>query len=204
MDRQQISKVHANQDTPTNFSIPITISNSAGLTLQYKSPNNTLPVGLECIECYPCSEWCSHPRILQYFHLLLLGLWHILKVLWYSPRTLLPLQNVPHSQQQSRVCIGAMDTSQPLLHLLGMRMLLPECNWTLLEAGHMHCYLGCSSGGMEVANMGMLAARIGTPKSSQSAQEVAGLGNALAQLVVEGSLVLPVGHCFLVARSVHH
>lgn len=74
----------------------------------------------------------------------------------------------------------------------------------LLEAGHTHCYSGCSSGGMEVANMGMLAARTGTLESSQSAQEVAGLGNALAQLVVEGWLVLPVGHCFLVVRSVHH
>jgi hypothetical protein len=57
---------------------------------------------------------------------------------------------------------------------------------------------------MEVANMGKLAVRTGTPKSSQSAQEVAGLGNALAQLVVEGWLVLPVGHCFLVAMFVHH
>ena len=68
----------------------------------------------------------------------------------------------------------------------------------------MHCYLDCSSGGMEVANMGTLAAHIGTPKSSQSAQEVAGSGNALAQLVVEGWPALPVGHCFLVARFVHH
>ena len=57
---------------------------------------------------------------------------------------------------------------------------------------------------MEAANRGTLAARTGTPKSSQSAQEVVGSGNALAQLVVEGWLVLPVGHCFLVARFVHH